>query len=114
MKKLLIFFATVMATTGCSLLPRDHDPVMFDRLVVLDIEVDSVDCETPNWNIAERNSEILAKSAAWRSDPQAENLNGLYKHVARMQQGGSVTFCELGKKTAAGRISAAKTALENR
>ena len=114
MKKLLLFLAIVASTTSCSLLPRDHDPVMFDRLVMLDVDIVAIDCETPDWTIAERNSEILAKSAEWRNDPQAENLAGLYKHVARMQQGGSVTFCKLGKKTAAGRIDAAKTAWENR
>jgi hypothetical protein len=31
-----------------------------------------------------------------------------------MNAGGSKTFCELGKKTAAGRISAARTAWEGR
>ena len=103
-----------LSLVGCSLLPRPHDPVMFNQLVIVDIAVDKVDCNAPNWKPAMAASEQLAKYASWRNDPQAENLQGLEKHVERMDKGGSKTFCEFGKKTAAGRINAAKTAWEGR
>jgi len=113
MKNFLLVFAVVVMS-GCGLLPRDHDPVMFDRLVVVDIDIKEIDCNEPNWEPVLRNSQILAQAAEWRRDPQAENLDGLHKHVIRMNQGGSFTFCELGKRTAAQRIDAARTAWRGR
>lgn len=113
MKKILLIFA-VVSLSGCSgllnLLPRDHDPVMFNTLVVLDIEIKQVNCADPEWNLAVSNAEILAQTAEWRGDPQAKNLKGLHQHVLKLNQGGSVTFCELGKRTAASRIDAAAAA----
>ena len=113
MKRLaaVLLLATLSA---CSLLPRAHDPVMFGQLVTVDITIKRVDCAKPDWSTALNQTEHLAQYAAWRADPQAENLTGLHKHVERMNAGGSKTFCELGKRTAAGRISAAKTAWEGR
>jgi hypothetical protein len=110
MKKLIAICAVVLFSSGCSLLPRAHDPVMFNTLVVLDIEIRQVDCAAPNWSSAVLNAKILAQSAKWRDDPQAENLAGLHNHVIKLEQGGSATFCELGKRTAASRIDAAKVA----
>ena len=112
--KRLIAVCAIVALSGCSLLPRAHDPVMFNQLVIVDIEISKVNCEAPNWKPAMAASEQLARYAKWRKDPQSDNLEGLEKHVERMNKGGSKTFCEIGKKTAAGRISAAKTAWEGR
>jgi hypothetical protein len=62
----------------------------------------------------EMSSAHLAKYTEWRQDPQAENIKGLHAHVVRMGKGGSKTFCELGRKTAAQRIQAARSAWEGR
>lgn len=113
MKKIVAIFALVMLSS-CGLLPRAHDPVMFGQLVTVDITIKKVDCERPEWGSALVQSQYLAQYATWRQDPQATNLTGLYNHVERMNKGGSKTFCELGKNTAAGRIQAAKTAWEGR
>jgi hypothetical protein len=112
--KQLILIAAVATLSGCStianLLPRDHDPVMFNTLVVLNIEIQQVDCAAPDWSSAVLHAEILSQSANWRSDPQAENFVGLHQHMLKLEKGGSVTFCELGKRTAASRIDAARAA----
>jgi len=113
MKKIVAILALVMLS-GCGLLPRAHDPVMFGQLVTVDITIKKVDCDRPDWKTALIQTQHLAQYATWRRDPQAANLDGLHKHTERMNQGGSKTFCELGKKTAAGRISAARTAWEGR
>ena len=113
MKKIMAGVALILVT-GCSLLPRAHDPVMFGQLVTVDITIRKVDCDRPDWKTAVIQTQHLAQYATWRADPQAANLDGLHKHTERMNQGGSKTFCELGKKTAAGRIQAAKTAWEGR
>lgn len=113
MKKILLVLA-IATLSGCSslmnLLPRDHDPVMFNTLVVLDIQIRQINCAAPNWNTAVINAEILAQSAKWRGDPQAENFAGLHQHVLKLQKSGSKTFCELGKSTAASRVDAAVAA----
>jgi len=112
--KQLIAICSLMVLVGCSLLPRDHDPVMVDRLVVLSVQVEDVNCNQPDWKPALQQARVLSRYTEWRGDPQSENITGLYKHVERMSQGGSETFCTIGKRTAAARISAAKTAWEGR
>jgi hypothetical protein len=119
MKKFTLI--AVVLLTGCSTIkdlstywPRDHDPVMFNHLVTTDIAVKHIDCERPDWTSAHRNAEVLAQYAEWRRDPQTENMKGLAAHTKRMAQGGSKTFCELGKKTATQRIEAARTAWQGR
>lgn len=94
--------------------PRKHDPVMFDHLVTLSISVERIDCENPDWSHIVEVSNHLSRYAAWRGDPQADNLKGLLNHAERMSNGGSKTFCTLGKKTATQRIEAARSAWEGR
>ena len=116
MKQLLII--TVLCLSGCSTIkeywPREHDAVMFNHLVTTDIAVKHVDCERADWTEAHRNAEVLAQYAEWRNDPQTTNVKGLLAHTERMSKGGSKVFCELGKKTAAQRIEAAKSAWQGR
>ena len=117
MKKLALAIA-VVALTGCSTIkeywPRAHDPVMFSQLVTTDIAIAHINCEKPDWTTAHTAAEQLAQYAEWRNDPQTTNLKGLLAHTERMSKGGSKVFCELGKKTAAQRIEAAKTAWQGR
>jgi hypothetical protein len=117
MKHLVILLLT-LSLLGCTTIkkywPRDHDPVMFNQLVELDRILESVDCTGPDWGVMEMSSAHLARYTEWRQDPQAENIKGLHAHVTRMSKGGSKTFCELGKKTAAQRIQAARSAWEGR
>lgn len=117
MKKLLIVFFAI-SLSGCATVqkywPRKHDPVMFDHLVTASIAIEMVDCGHPDWSQVVEVSNHLSRYAAWRGDPQADNLKGLLNHAERMSHGGSKMFCELGKKTAAQRIEAAKSAWEGR
>jgi len=117
MKQLALAVA-VVCLTGCSTIkeywPRAHDPALFAQLVTTDIAVKHVDCERPNWTPAHAAAEQLAQHAEWRNDPQTTNLKGLLAHTERMGRGGSKMFCELGKKTAAQRIEAAKSAWQGR
>lgn len=94
--------------------PRAHDPVMFDQLVQIDVALEKVNCDSPNWDRVSAVSENLVRYTEWRKDPQHENIKGLHAHVQRMSRGGSKSFCELGKKTASQRVNAAKSAWEGR
>jgi hypothetical protein len=119
MKQLLI--VSVLCLSGCSTIdtiktywPKAHDPVMFNHLVTTDLAIKKVDCEKADWSDAQRNAEVLAQYTEWRNDPQTANVKGLLAHTERMSKGGSKTFCELGKKTAAQRIEAARSAWQGR
>lgn len=107
--------------SGCSSLdtvrqywPRAHDPVMFRQLVDLDIAVEQQNCQDPMWAQLVLDSERLARYAEWRSDPQAANLRGLRNHLERLNQGGSRSYCEIGRNLARQRIQIARNAWKGR
>ena len=114
----LLLLSSILVLSGCSTIkeywPRDHDSSMFKQLVVVKTQIDDVDCEKPDWSKAMTESRILALYTEWRGDPQRTNIKGLYEHTMKMNKGGSKVFCELGKKTANGRIDAARKAWEGR
>jgi hypothetical protein len=121
MKKIITAALLAIALSGCATVdtvkkywPRDHDPVMFNQLVTVSIAIETIDCGHPDWSQIVAVSNHLSRYAEWRGDPQADNLKGLLNHAERMSHGGSKTFCELGKKTAAQRIEAAKSAWKGR
>lgn len=120
MKKLIII-SSLIFLSGCSTIdsikkywPKSHDPVMFNHLVAVDIAIEQVDCEKPDWSKVQSAALHLNRYAEWRKDPQSENLKGLLSHAERMSKGGSKTFCEIGKKTGKSRVDAAKSAWEGR
>ena len=121
MKK-FILAAVLLALTGCASTvdtvrkywPRDHDPVAFHQLVLIDLAVEQIDCETPNWIPVVDMSKAQARNTEWRNDPQAENINGLYKHTLKMFSSSNKTFCEFGKRTAQERINAVRSAWKGR
>jgi len=120
----LIFSMLVLAVlSGCAAMdqvrqmwPRAHDPQMVQLWVETQINLTKVDCsaEDRGWARVNGSAEQLALYTEFRKDPQATNMRGLAQHTAKMAQGGSKVFCELGKKTAEGRLSAARTAWEGR
>ena len=121
MKK-IILVAVLMSLLGCASTvdtvrkywPRDHDPVAFDQLVTVDVAVEYVDCNKPDWGQAVTVSKILARNAEWRRDPQAENLAGLHQHLVKTSESSNKTFCEFGKRTAQQRINAVRSAWAGR
>jgi hypothetical protein len=120
MKKLVLIAALLL--TGCASTvdtvrkywPRDHDSVAFHQLVLIDVAVEQVDCEWPNWTKAVELSTALARNTEWRADPQAENLAGLRQHTVKMSENSNKTFCEFGKRTALERIKAVQSAWSGR
>lgn len=120
MYKVLAAIVVGLTLTGCSTIqkywPRAHDPQLVRLWVDTKVSLDRVDCsaEDRGWRTVYDNANTLALYTEFRKDPQAENMKGLANHADKMSQGGSKTFCELGKKTADGRLSAARKAWEGR
>jgi hypothetical protein len=117
---------TVVALTlsGCAAVdwvkerwPRAHDPVMAEMWVNTRIALDRVRCDQQptGWLQVSTESQRLWMIADFRNDPQRANLRGLMDHAQKMSEPTvSQRFCELGKKTAESRLSAARTAWEGR
>jgi hypothetical protein len=97
MKRLLIVL-TVLCLNGCSLIllmPKKHDPVMFDNLVNTKIAVDKLSCEQKeSWNDALDKANKLAVYSELRSDPQANSVKQLHEALTKARDSKNNTFCE--------------------
>jgi len=96
MKKLLLVL--LVSLTGCSLiLPRPHDPALFDNLVSVKIAVDKLTCETKDlnaWQSAADKIHHLTVYADLRKDPQAQSLIQLQEAIGKARDSKSNVFCE--------------------
>jgi len=117
----LIFFLI----TGCSTIqtgvdtvkkywPRDHDPVMFDKVVEIHIAIENLNCDQPDYSDLIPKTIRLSRYAELRNDPQAENIKGLEAHIIKLKSSTNKIFCELGKKTALQRLDVAINAWRKR
>jgi hypothetical protein len=121
MKNILLAIGFSFALSSCAVVatvqkywPRDHDPVMFETLVVIEQELDAIDCKNPNWSKVQYEAKKLDRYATLRDDPQRENLQGLNKHIEKLSSNKNPVFCDLGKKTGKQRIEAALNAWKGR
>lgn len=81
--------------SGCSfILPRPHDPSMFNNLVEVKIAVDKLNCDNKDWSDAEYKIERLKVYASLRKDPQAEALGKLQEAVVKAKNSNNKSFCE--------------------
>jgi hypothetical protein len=116
--KLLIASSALIFLAGCSTIqeywPRKHDPVMFNHLVTIEYSLSQVSCESPSWDEVKKNVGVLALYTEYRNDPQRTNIAGLRDHIEKLSNNANKTFCELGKRTAVVRLTAARKAWEGR
>jgi len=116
MKKLLLI--VVIALSGCSLiLPRAHDPALFDSLVSVKIAVDKLKCDTKDlndWQSAADKIHHLAVYADLRKDPQAQSLIELQEAIGKARDTKSNVFCENILKINRTRIDVAADAWRGR
>lgn len=115
-KSSLIAFVVAVGLTGCSfILPRDHDPVMFSKLVDTKIAVSQLSCENKdNWQPTLVAINNLSVYSELRDDPQKDNIKGLKEALQKANDSKNVTFCNGILKTSAGRIDAAVKAWRDR
>ena len=121
-------FVTMLLTAtllGCSTIentqqkfytwmPKDHDAMMFNQLVAIDLAVEKIDCEAPDWFYIQGMVDHLTRYAEYRYDQQVENLQGLSAHLTKLNASTNPTFCKLGKKTADSRLDAIVKAWRDR
>jgi hypothetical protein len=116
MKTLLVVLLVTLS--GCSLiLPKPHDPVLFDNLVSVKIAVDKLTCESKDlnaWQSASDKIHHLTVYADIRKDPQADSLKQLQEAVGKARDSKSNVFCESILKINRTRIDVAADAWRGR
>jgi len=96
MKKYLLL--VLITLSGCSIiLPKPHDPVLFDNLVSVKIAVDKLTCDSKDlaiWQNASDKIHHLTVYADLRKDPQAQSLIQLQEAIGKARDSKSNVFCE--------------------
>ena len=94
MKKLILILA--VALSGCSIiLPKPHDPVMFDNLIYIQVDLNKATCAEPkNWNNLLDRVNHLKIYTHFRDEPQAKAIASLEESLIKAHSSKSVTFCE--------------------
>ena len=92
----LFVLAAAVILSGCSIIiPKRHDPVMFDQLVTIKVGVDQLQCGEPvYWEIVDNRVHKLEIYTEWRSDPQAAAVKSLRESLKKASESKSKTFCE--------------------
>lgn len=91
----LLIVAVSLVLTGCSfVLPRPHDPSMFNNLVDVKIAVDKLDCKNKDWNDTFNKIERLKVYTSLRKDPQAKAVEDLESALKKAQASSNEKFCE--------------------
>lgn len=97
MKRLLTVTALI-TLSGCStiasLWPRDHDPVMFDRAISIQIQMNKVNCSNKEWGNLIDNIHHLKVYTEVRKDPQATNIAQLEEATLKAYNSKNEKFCE--------------------
>ena len=123
--RLLVTMLLTATLLGCSTvdkaqtqfytwMPKDHDVMMFDRLVSIDLAIERINCDAPDWFYIQGMVDHLERYAEYRYDQQLENLQGLSAHITKLSTNTNPVFCKIGKKTANSRIDAVAKAWRNR
>ncbi len=93
MKHLLL--VTVLFLSGCAfILPRPHDPVMFDQIVAIKIQTDKVNCSNKEWgNLLDRVHHLKVYTEL-RGDPQSKAIGQLQDALVKAHSSKNEKFCE--------------------
>lgn len=113
MKTLLAL--AVVFLTGCSIiLPKPHDPVMFDRVVAVQIKVSQINCSNKDWGNLFDQVHHLKVYTALRSDPQAPAVAQMEDALLKAYNSKNEKFCESILKLQQTRIAVIEDAWKGR
>jgi hypothetical protein len=81
--------------TGCSIiLPKPHDPVMFDQIVSVQIHVNKINCSNKDWgNLLDKVNHLKVYTQL-RQDPQAPAIAQLEEALTKAYTSKNDKFCD--------------------
>jgi hypothetical protein len=93
MKLSVVLFSVFL--TGCSfILPRPHDPAMFDNLVRVKVVIDKTTCQDKEWGTLFADVERLKVYTSLRKDPQSKAVEDLESALKKAHESKNERFCE--------------------
>jgi uncharacterized protein YcfL len=97
MRQLINLVVVAAFLTGCStiktMIPRDHDPVMFDQLVSIHIQLNQTNCSNKDWSSLFDKVHHLKVYSDLRGDPQATSVSQLEEALLKANSSKSEVFC---------------------
>lgn len=113
MKKLLL--AAVVVLSGCAVIfPKPHDPVMFDQIVAIQIQVGKVNCANKDWGDLLDRVHHLKVYTELRGDPQAKAVGQLEEALLKAYNSKNEKFCDSILKLNKTRIEVVEDAWKGR
>ena len=118
MKKIIVVLSIVYLT-GCStiasLWPKPHDPVAFDNLVYIQVDLNKATCAEPkNWdNLLDRVHHLKIYTKL-RNDPQAPAVASLEEALLKAYNSKNEKFCDSILKLNKTRIEVVQDAWKGR
>lgn len=93
MKKLILAIAVLLS--GCAFIsPKQHDPVMFDQIVAIDVKVRKINCSNKDWGDLFDKVHHLKVYTELREDPQAKAIGQLEEALLKAYNSKNEKFCE--------------------
>ena len=122
--KTTILVICSVVLSGCfslSLLPRDHDPVLAGSFIGTRLEINNLKCDARedsfvqiSWASALYHSKFMKEYTAFRSDPQAENAEGIPVNLQKALDAKTEKMCNHWLKLTSSRMAALETAWRGR
>jgi hypothetical protein len=113
MKRLII--AVTILLSGCAVIfPKPHDPVMFDQIVSIHIDVNSINCSNKDWGNLLGKVHHLKLYTQLRNDPQATAIASLEEALLKAQNSKNEKFCDSILKLNKTRIEVVEDAWKGR
>ena len=93
MKKLILVVSVVLS--GCAIIfPKPHDPVMFDQIVSIQIDVNKANCSNKDWgNLLDRVHHLKVYTEV-RGDPQATAIAQMEEALLKAYNSKNEKFCD--------------------
>ena len=113
MKRLILVLA--VALSGCAIIfPKPHDPVMFDRIVSIQVKLSQTNCSNKEWTSLLEQVHHLKVYTELRDDPQSSSITQLEESLLKAYNSKNDKFCESILKLQQTRISVVEDAWKGR
>lgn len=111
----LIFILSFILLSSCAIVfPKPHDPVMFDQIVAIQIQVNKINCSNKDWGNLFDKVNHLKVYTELRDDPQAKSISQLEDALLKAHSSKNEKFCESILKLNKTRIEVVEDAWKGR